>query len=151
MAFAPSALPTRYFLAPRILLAQIYPPNSTFIESPMVLSNPRPHPLDTVCLVSGPSGPQLYGPPYLFFGNSTTDCNCLTKRIFCTCNLCKLITLDYFKCLNINLATTARTLLLGSQMQRNRSGINFVKMGAIKIIRRLTRKYTENQEAQNTT
>jgi len=28
----------------------------------MVLSNPRPHPFSTFCLVSGPSGPQLYGP-----------------------------------------------------------------------------------------
>src|SRR6218665_1528550 len=62
-----------YVLAPHIILAQIYPPNSTFLESPMVLSNPPSHFLDTLCLVSGPSGPQLYGPPYLFFGNSTTD------------------------------------------------------------------------------
>src|SRR6218665_3254670 len=48
MGFAPSALTTRYFLAPHILLAQIYPPSSTFLESPMVLSNPRPHP-STLC------------------------------------------------------------------------------------------------------
>src|SRR6218665_1468487 len=33
---------------------------------------PQTPPLDKFCLVSGPSGPQLYGPPYLFFGNSTT-------------------------------------------------------------------------------
>ena len=70
--FAPSALATRYFLSPHILLAQMYPPNSTFLESPMVLSNPQTPPLDTLCLVSGPSGPQLYEPPYLFLGNSTT-------------------------------------------------------------------------------
>src|SRR6218665_712364 len=62
--FAPLALATRYFLAPYILLTQIYPPpsNSTFLESPLVLSNPRPHPLGTLSLVSRPSGPQLYGP-----------------------------------------------------------------------------------------
>src|SRR6218665_693186 len=44
MGFAPSALTTRYFLAPHIILAQIYPPNSTFLESPMVLSNPQTPP-----------------------------------------------------------------------------------------------------------
>ena len=38
----------------------------------MVLSNPQTPPLGTLSLVSGPSGPQLYGPPYLFSCNSTT-------------------------------------------------------------------------------
>jgi len=44
MGVAPSALATRYILAPHILLAQIYPPNSTFLESPIVLSNPQTPP-----------------------------------------------------------------------------------------------------------
>src|SRR6218665_3108690 len=39
MGFAPSALANCYFLANHILLAQIYPPNSIFLKSPMVLSN----------------------------------------------------------------------------------------------------------------
>ena len=38
----------------------------------MVLSNPQTPYLSTFCLISGPSGPQLYGPPYLFSCNSTT-------------------------------------------------------------------------------
>src|SRR6218665_2578101 len=79
MGFATSALANRYFLVNHILLAQIYPPNSIFLESPMVFSNALTPPHDTLCLVSGPSGPQLYGPPYLFLGNSTTASNPLTN------------------------------------------------------------------------
>src|SRR6218665_930099 len=80
MGFAPSALANRYFLANHILLAQIYPPNSIFLESPMVLSNALTPPPRHFVPRSGPSGPQLYGPPYLFLGNSNTGQNIEISR-----------------------------------------------------------------------
>src|SRR6218665_3594635 len=72
MGFAPSALANRYFLANHILLAQIYPPNSIFLESPMVLSNAlTPFPRHFVPRFRT-FGTSIVWAPYLFLGNSTT-------------------------------------------------------------------------------
>src|SRR6218665_1922758 len=69
--------PNSLFLSPSYSSSPNLFPKFSIHRIAIGSKQPQTPPLDTLCLVSVPSGPQLYGPPYLFFGNSTTAYTCI--------------------------------------------------------------------------
>src|SRR6218665_362744 len=58
--------PNSLFLSPSYSSSPNLVPKFNIHRIAIGSKQPQTPPLDTLCLVSGHSGPQLYGPPYLF-------------------------------------------------------------------------------------